>query len=69
MPQVDFSHFYYYPSLLSSAGEHLGYRELPDADRRRLVPIFELSQRGNPANLNDAQTAIRETSARPPVYS
>jgi hypothetical protein len=66
MPQVDFSHFYYYPSLLSSAGEHLGYRELPDADKRRLVPIFELSQRGNPANLNDAQTAIRETSAGRP---
>jgi hypothetical protein len=25
MPHIDFSKYYYFPALLSSAGEHLGY--------------------------------------------
>jgi hypothetical protein len=66
MPHTEFSQFHYYPALLSSPGEHRGYRELPDVDKKLIIPIFELSQRGNPANLDDSKTAILETSAAQP---
>lgn len=51
MPRINFTEFPYYPALQLSSGEHIGYRELPVGDKQRLLPIFELSQRGDETNL------------------
>lgn len=66
MPRVDFAEFPYYPALQSSHGEHIGYRELPDYDKDRLLPIFELSQRTDETNLNAPAADIRTTTAARP---
>ncbi len=66
MPVIDFSQIYYYPALLCGIGEHLGYRHLSDQDKSNLVPILELSQRGNAPDLEQAISEIQETAgARP----
>ena len=44
MPDVDFASYTYYPALQCSFAEHLGYRQLSEDDKNKLLPIFELSQ-------------------------
>lgn len=61
MPIVDFSQFPYYPALRCSTGEHIGYRLLGGDDKDRLVPIFELSQRGNSPSLDQSITFIQHS--------
>lgn len=57
MPVIDFSQFYYYPDLLCGIGEHLGFRQLPPADKQSILPIFELSHR---FGFTDFGSAINE---------
>lgn len=66
MPTVDFSQYYYYPALLCGIGEHLGYRELSEDDKRQILPIFELSQRGSAPDLDTAISDIRESILQRP---
>lgn len=61
MPIADFAQYPYYPTLRCSTGEHLGYRSLSDANKDRLIPVFELSQRGNAASLDPSIAHIRQT--------
>lgn len=66
MPDLDFSEFYYFPSLQSSDAEHLGYRKLSDADKDRIVPIFEISQRPKELNLQGALELIADSAENRP---
>jgi hypothetical protein len=66
MPQVDFSQFHYYPALQCSDGEHIGYQNLPNDDKDRLVPIFELSQRSKALDLQPSIDLIRATTKHRP---
>lgn len=66
MVRENFSNFYYYPDMLCSVGEHMGYRQLPDNDKDRILPIFQLSRRGSAPNLNDAKLDIRTSTGERP---
>lgn len=61
MPIVNFSQYPYYPALRCSTGEHMGYRNLSAQDKGRILPVFELSQRGNANNFNSSVAYIQET--------
>ena len=82
MPVVNFGQYAYYPSLQSSVGEHLGFKELSPGVKERLLPIFELSRRSKAADLSGSIAVTQETtngspfvldlcheSAPPPVIS
>lgn len=45
--EIDFANFSYYPALQCRFAEQHGYRELSNADKDALLPIFELGQRTN----------------------
>ncbi len=66
MPDIDFSEFYYYPSLQSSDAEHFGYRSLSNADKDQIIPIFEISQRPKELNLQGALKLIAESAQNRP---
>ncbi|MCW2245138.1 hypothetical protein M2352_000729 [Azospirillum fermentarium] len=61
MPIVDFSQYPYYPALRCSTGEHLGYRSLGNSDKDWIIPVLELSQRGNSPSLDPSIANIRQT--------
>jgi hypothetical protein len=67
MPKVDFAAYSYYPALQSTFPEQHGYRQLSDADKDALLPIFELSQRTyDDADFAGAQEDIRTSVAGRP---
>lgn len=66
MPNIDFSAFNYYPSLLSNTAEHLGYRRLSKGDKNNLLPIFELSHRRNASDFGAAIDLIQESAGQRP---
>jgi hypothetical protein len=61
MPNVDFSQYSYYPNLICSAGEHMGYVKLSDQDKSAILPIFELSNTRNACNFTGAINRIKQT--------
>lgn len=66
MPRINFSSFDYYPDLLCSVGEHMGYRHLSAADKDRILPIFQLSRRGSAPDLTEVRQAIRDSAGDRP---
>lgn len=66
MPSIEFSGIAYYPDLLCTPGEHMGYRRLSDDDKDALVPILSLSRRPSAADLADSIRMIRETAGDRP---
>ncbi len=63
---MNLSNYYYYPSLLSGWSELTAYRELSDLDKRRILPIIELSRRRNASDLEAAQSDVSSTFANRP---
>lgn len=63
MPQVDFAPFHYYPLLKTGVAELIAYRELSQPLKERIIPIFELSQRGTDDNLDASLAELREFTA------
>jgi hypothetical protein len=61
MPRIDFAQFQYYPNLQTHTPELIGYRELSDASKRRLCPVFELTQKGLSPNLDASYADLRDT--------
>jgi hypothetical protein len=66
MPKVDFSNFYYYPSLQSTDAEHQGYRQLSNEDKDQIIPIFELSQRPKEKSLAASMDVVRASAGKRP---
>lgn len=64
MAKINFAEFYYYPSLQSTDAEHQGYRELSNADKDQLVPIFELSQRPKEKSLAASIDVVRASAGK-----
>jgi DNA-binding GntR family transcriptional regulator len=54
MPAVDFAPITYFPDLLATRSEQMGYRRLSDEDKDSLVPIFGLTHRRGSPDLSDA---------------
>jgi len=61
MPSVEFSGITYYPDILCTPGEHMGYRRLSDQDKDSIVPIFGLSRRPSAPDLTDSIRMITES--------
>lgn len=66
MPKIDFAEFSYYPSLRSTDGEHIGYRNLPNKDKDHLLPIFEISQHTDDVDFNNAIQLISTSAGKRP---
>jgi hypothetical protein len=66
MPAVDFAPFPYFPDLLATGSEQMGYRRLSDEDKDALIPIFGLTHRRSSPDLSDAIQLITDSAgARP----
>jgi hypothetical protein len=66
MPAVDFAPITYFPDLLATRSEQLGYRRLSDEDKDSLVPIFGLTHRRGSPDLSDAIQLITGSAADRP---
>lgn len=66
MPSVEFSGITYYPDILCTPGEHMGYRQLSDQDKNALVPIFGLSRRSGAPDLVESIRMINESVGNRP---
>lgn len=66
MPSIEFSGINYFPDLMCTPGEHMGYRRLTGSDKDLLVPIFTLSRRPGAPDLADSIRMIRESADHRP---
>jgi hypothetical protein len=66
MSKIDFSDFAYYPSLRCSEGEHIGYRNLSDADKDALLPVFQVSEHGDKPSFASGLSLITKSIGQRP---
>lgn len=66
MSFIDFSGASYFPDLHCSRGEHLGYRQLSDADKSAIVPIFGLTRQNGASDFAEGIRNISESAGGTP---